>query len=93
MQELIDGMPNAHFHIHVSSECGRLDPRDELGSFLGQHEARREGRVWVYVSGPEGLLASAETACVEQQRVLRSGKDRRTDVITELDWHVARYSV
>ena len=90
MQALIQGMPNMHCQIHVSSESGRLSPHDELSNFLSQREARK-GRAWVYVSGPDGLMASSETACVQQKRALRSAKDRTG--VTELDWHVTRYSV
>ncbi|KAK4579800.1 hypothetical protein LTR86_000001 [Recurvomyces mirabilis] len=61
---------NMETAIHVSGRQGRLHPGNELSRFL----ASRAGThidAWVYVSGPDGLLAAAEAACVEQAKHLR----------------------
>lgn len=54
----------ASLQIHVSSETGRLDPNEAIEELL----SGLEGRAFVYISGPEGLSAGVEDACVRIKR-------------------------
>lgn len=90
----IDGLD---IQLRVSSTDGRLDCAEFLaskilrpGSYLSseikqQMIGQTSSQPWVYVSGPEGLLRSAETACIE---VRRQTKDRHS-----LNWYIANWEV
>jgi len=91
LQALMRAAPNMEFHVHVSSADGRLDADDEVRSFVGPAEGARQGKVWVYVSGPEGLLAGVETACVREKKLLRGWKSG--GMVSGLEWYVARWSL
>ncbi|TKA83918.1 hypothetical protein B0A55_00228 [Friedmanniomyces simplex] len=94
LQALMREAPNMEFSTHVSSTEGRLNADDELRNFLVPKKGSRQGKAWVYVSGPEGLLASVETACVKQGKLLRTEKGATSEGgISALDWYVARWSL
>ena len=83
---LAEHMSNMTVDIHVSSEAGRLLPNVEIDRFINSKQQGGE-RCWVYASGPTGLLKDAETACIEQRKLLgRKGKGG------SIDWYVASYS-
>ncbi|KAK3673874.1 hypothetical protein LTR78_006076 [Recurvomyces mirabilis] len=88
---------NMEIAIHVSGHQGRLQPGNELSEFL----ATRAGPhidAWVYVSGPDGLLAAAEAACVGQAKRLRHGTRSESNgetntTIIGFRWYIARWSL
>jgi len=92
LQALMRGAANMEFHVHVSSSEGRLDAEEEVRGFVGPKEGARQGRVWVYVSGPEGLLAGVETACVKEEKELSRG-ERSGGMVSGMEWYVARWSL
>ena len=93
LQDLMRSVPNMEFSTHVSSAAGRLGVESELNSFLDSREPRN-GKAWVYVSGPEGLLASVEAACVKGRRSLQSTETGKQEGgITRMDWFIARWSL
>ncbi|KAF2679031.1 hypothetical protein K458DRAFT_461829 [Lentithecium fluviatile CBS 122367] len=83
---LAERMSNMTVDIHVSGEAGRLLPDVEIDRFINSRQQDGE-RCWVYVSGPTGLLEDAETACVEQRKLLG-----RKEKGGSIDWYVASYS-
>lgn len=94
LQSLMRATPNMDFLIHESSSAGRLNAEDTLSGFLRPKDEQPRGKVWVYVSGPEGLLRSVETACVKHRRSLQT--ETRADngnTAVDLDWYVARWEV
>jgi len=91
LQALMRGAPNMEFHVHVSRAEGRLDVEEEARGFVAPKEGARQGKVWVYVSGPEGLLAGVETACVRQKKLLRG--EGSGGMVSGLEWYVARWSL
>ncbi|KAK0278520.1 hypothetical protein LTR35_009259 [Friedmanniomyces endolithicus] len=92
LQALMRGAANMEFHVHVSSSAGRLDAEEEVRGFVGPRKGARQGKVWVYVSGPEGLLARVETACVKEKKELSRG-ERSGGLVSGLEWYVARWSL
>ena len=91
LQALMAATSNMHFGVHVSSHAGHLDPERQLNDFL--RGDTQNGRAWVYASGPEGLLASVEAACVKQgTRPDRTMGEVGSTAVTELDWYMARWS-
>ncbi|KAK0941801.1 hypothetical protein LTR29_006693 [Friedmanniomyces endolithicus] len=87
---------NMEFVVHASGKLGRLDPEKQLAAFLGSRGGTSSGGgAWVYVSGPEGLLADAETACVRKAKELRRGSagDSAGMMVGKLDWYIARWSL
>ena len=72
----------------------RIVSPPKAGEGTNGHRAISESR-WIYVSGPEGLLSSVETACLDAKRELRSrSKDKRSQPeFAELDWYIARWSL
>jgi ferric-chelate reductase len=80
----------ADLQIHVSSQSGRLSPGLVLDNFM---EARPDAadNTFVYISGPEGLAADAETACVRQKRQLSA--NRQQNGRKEISWHNATFTV
>lgn len=66
----------ADLQIHVSSQSGRLLPGPVLDSFIEVRPDSAGKNTFVYISGPEGLAAAAETACVRQKRQLRASLER-----------------
>lgn len=83
--------------LRVSSTDGRLDCSEYLesrilhsGPYLQDGSKQQtvdqaSKQPWVYVSGPEGLLKSAEIACIDVRR--------RTEDRHSLTWYIARWEV
>ncbi|KAK1820890.1 hypothetical protein LTR12_004761 [Friedmanniomyces endolithicus] len=87
---------NMEFVVHASGKLGRLDPEKQLATFLASRVGTGGGGgAWVYVSGPEGLLADAETACVRKAKEMRRGSagDSAGTMMGKLDWYIARWSL
>ncbi len=87
---------NMEFVVHASGKLGRLDPEKQLAAFLASRMGTGGGGgAWVYVSGPEGLLADAETACVRKAKEMRRGSagDSGGMMVGKLDWYIARWSL
>jgi ferredoxin-NADP reductase len=80
----------ADLEIHVSSQSGRLLPGSVLDNFI-EAQPDSADSTFVYISGPEGLAAGAETACIRQQKQLRASSyhNRRK----EISWHNATFTV
>jgi NAD(P)H-flavin reductase len=78
----------ADLHIHVSSQSGRLLPGPVLDTFM---EARPDSahNTFVYISGPEGLAAATETACIRQKRQLMASRQQNGK--KEISWHNATF--
>lgn len=81
--------PRIEFCVYDSKQSGRLDAQKELESFLGGM-TKRTGRIWLYASGPPGLLDSTQEACLKIQKGLKKKHDGPEG--TNLEWHVASYS-
>ncbi|MCJ1405679.1 hypothetical protein MMC11_008908 [Xylographa trunciseda] len=92
LQAVMTADCNMEFVKHVTAYAGRLDLGTQVGNFLG--DGIQTGRVWVYASGPEGLLAGVEDACIRQKNVLRNtrGLDGGRSV-TAFDWYIARWTL
>ncbi|KAK3650128.1 hypothetical protein LTR56_006403 [Elasticomyces elasticus] len=87
LQGIMDAREDTEYVVHDSSGSGRLSCEDEV------NRAAREGRMWVYASGPEGLLGAVEKACQVRARGLRKGAvDESSGKHSELSWYVARWS-
>jgi ferric-chelate reductase len=80
----------ADLQIHVSSRSGRLLPGSVLDSFI-EAQPDSADNTFVYISGPEGLAAGAETACVQQKKQLRAS--RQQDRKKEISWHNATFTI
>lgn len=87
LHSVAEGNANMALSIRVSSEDGRFSPDVELGNFIASRRCQ-EKRIWVYISGPDGLMESAEMACIKYRTVLRSLETGRSD----LHWYAAKYS-
>ena len=77
----------AGIQIHVSSQSGRLQPGLVVDNFI-EAQNTSAGSTFVYISGPEGLAAGAEEACVRQKRRLR-----QQNATKEIAWHNATFTV
>ena len=89
---------NMEFIIHISSQGSRLDSGSLLSSFLVSRIGPCSNGAWVYVSGPDGLLIAAETACVKEAKRLRHAnrhvnRDNASTAVTMLSWYIARWSL
>jgi len=80
----------AELYIHDSSQSGRLQPALILDNFINA-QSDSGGSTFVYISGPEGLAASAEAACVQQHRRMRASRQQNDN--GELSWHNATFTV
>jgi ferric-chelate reductase len=80
----------ADLQIHVSSQSGRLLPGLVLDNFIEAWSGSVDN-TFVYISGPEGLAAAAETACVQQKRQLSAS--RQETGRREISWHNATFTV
>lgn len=78
---------SAEIQIHVSSQSSRLQPGLVVDNFIEAHNTSARS-TFVYISGPEGLAASAEEACVRQKRRLRQQNGTK-----EIAWHNATFMV
>jgi ferric-chelate reductase len=61
-----------------------------LDSFI-EAQPDSADNTFVYISGPEGLAAGAETACVQQKKQLRAS--RQQDRKKEISWHNATFTI
>ena len=80
----------AELQIHVSSQSGRLQPGFVLETFV-EAQSGSGGSTFVYISGPEGLAAGAEAACIQQKKRLRARHQQCGN--GELSWHNATFTV
>ncbi|KAJ4404329.1 hypothetical protein N0V82_010524 [Gnomoniopsis sp. IMI 355080] len=104
---IVEGIPNMTLKLHVSSECGRIDPGQELrralvassssSSFeeeeseVTSKENKREASAWAYVSGPAGLLAAAEDACLALKQAVTRGQAGGELAVSRLDYYLAKW--
>jgi hypothetical protein len=94
--------PNMEVRIHVTSEHGRLDIPISIRTLFSDDlhtmpEAVQTSRsqsqsrsVWVYCSGPAGLLNSVEEACVDIERELRRSKKESKAALSH---YIAKWEV
>lgn len=83
--------PSANLEIHESSVSHRLQPNLILGNFMNAQDDPNGGGTFVYISGPAGLAADAEAACIEQKRQLRA--KHRQGANGEISWHNATFTL
>jgi ferric-chelate reductase len=99
LEERTSSLSNFNLRLHISSTAGRLSPDITLQECLGGLEDRGKSdtgiapKVWVYVSGPEGLLSAAETACLNRRQATRKARCRTAREREDLSWYVARWEV
>jgi hypothetical protein len=94
--------PRLELITHVSSENGRLDPAMHVNRALGsdavlpsphsvdEKQSTSKETVWVYSSGPDGLINATEDACVKAGREVRAGRKKK---IGEIAWYMAKWEV
>ena len=80
----------ANLEIHDSSTLGRLDPNLVLNKFM-EAQGNTEGRSFVYISGPAGLAAAAEAACIERKKQVRAKYQQGAH--REISWHNATFTL
>lgn len=90
---------NAQLKVHVSSENGRIDAMKSLRETFARSDEKNSvsgQKAWVYVSGPAGLLNSAEDACVDLERKLRKERKSKNEsrlTISRMEHYIARWEV
>ncbi|KAF3769704.1 hypothetical protein M406DRAFT_354114 [Cryphonectria parasitica EP155] len=109
LEDMTRGASNMDIKVHVSSESGRVEATPYLREILCRVDQRVEKttavvntlnsstpRAWVYVSGPEGMLSTVETACLRlrsEVRGARKGNTGSTWCVEDLAWHSAKWEV
>ena len=107
LRRIVQECPNMELVLHDSTKSGRIDPQSALSDFLGpvasqstsstlgweEAKSQKEGTAWTYVSGPEGLMKSAEAACVRQQISLRKAGKTNATGISDLSWYISNFTV
>lgn len=107
LRRLAQECPNMELVLHDSTQSGRIDPHTALSDFLGSVPAestsstlgwegaksQKEGSAWTYVSGPGGMMKSAEAACVQQQIALRRVGKTGARGIRDLSWYISNFNV
>ncbi|EME49618.1 hypothetical protein DOTSEDRAFT_68412 [Dothistroma septosporum NZE10] len=107
LRRTVKECPNMELVLHDSTQAGRVDPQNALDDFLGPvackstspalgcgaSKSQKEGTAWTYVSGPEGLMKSAEAACVRQQISLRKASKAKPTGISNLTWYISDFNV
>ena len=102
LKDIAASTPRLELVAHVSSKNGRLDPVLHVNCALGidgasadtnpvgEKEVAPKGSVWVYSSGPDGLINATEDACVKARRTIRSGNQTP---IGDISWYMAKWEV
>lgn len=99
LEQISTPMANFTMVAHVTSESGRISPRECIEQALRSSHpwgVPSEGQAWVYSAGPSALLSATQHACVEVKRSM--GKKRRdrtvsTWTVKDLSWYMARWEV
>lgn len=88
LQAVIRTKVNMEFTIHVSSQYGHLNCSEELNKTISTED--HGGSVWVYASGPDGLLLDMEDACqrISGLQVGKGGPAQRK----RLSWYIADWT-
>lgn len=101
LEEIVASVPNMSLRVHVSSESGRLDTEGRLRIFLSDEQGRHAApgisrKAWMYVSGPESLLSTTETAFLAVRREIINAwklKNPQTWVVADLECYSAKWEV
>ena len=98
LQRTVEAHPRFRLILQVTSEEGRLDTDHILRESLAVVDAEKESTaatgpvrsIWVYLSGPEGLLQAGESACLRVQKEIRGGK---LTGVASFDFYSAKWEV
>jgi ferric-chelate reductase len=111
LEKLVTEISNISLMLQVTSEQGRLNAGQVLSSLLNgrrslvisqnilnedkQSPMESNQRAWVYISGPEGLLTTVESACVDLQRNIKISRRQGADLLPvgRLDYYSAKWEV